>query len=60
MNIEISMNCFRNNERLNLLCTDDKLEIFKTILLGAPDITKNLLDELIVDCYVDNVEVIVI
>ena len=52
------MNFFRDNDKLNLLSADDRVEIFKTILLGSSDITKQLLDELIIDYYIENIEVI--
>ncbi len=52
------MNFFRDNDKLNLLSADDRVEIFKTILLGSSDITKQLLDELIIDCCIENIEVI--
>lgn len=52
------MNFFRDNDKLNLLSADDRVEIFKTILLGTSDITKQLLDELIIDYCIENIEVI--
>lgn len=52
------MNFFRDNDKLNLLSADDRVEIFKTILLGSSDITKQLLDELIIDYCIENIEVI--
>ena len=52
------MNFFRDNDKLNLLSADDRVEIFKTILLGSSDITKQLLDELIIDYCIENIDVI--
>ncbi len=52
------MNFFRDNDKLNLLSADDRVEIFKTILLGSSDITKQLLDELIIDYSVENIAII--
>ena len=52
------MNFFRDNDKLNLLSADDRVEIFKTILLGSSDITEQLLDELIIDYCIENIEVI--
>ncbi len=52
------MNFFRDNDKLNLLSADDRVEIFKTILLGSSDITKQLLNELIIDYCIENIEVI--
>jgi putative ubiquitin-RnfH superfamily antitoxin RatB of RatAB toxin-antitoxin module len=36
------MNFFRDDEQLNKLSADDKIEIFRTILIGSTDITKEL------------------
>ncbi len=33
---------FRDDEKLNKLTADDRVEIFRTILAGSSDITKNL------------------
>jgi hypothetical protein len=49
---------FRDDEKLNELTVDDRIEIFRTILLGSSDITKKLLDEIIDDYGVENIEVI--
>lgn len=43
------MNFFRDDEKLNELTPDDRIEIFKGILLGESDITKELLNELCSD-----------
>ena len=51
------MHFFRNNEKLNELSTDDRLEIFKTVLVGNSDITKKLLDEVLIDYCVTNIEI---
>ena len=51
------MHFFRNNEKLNELSTDDRLEIFKTVLVGNSDITKKLLDEVLSDYCVTNIEI---
>ena len=51
------MHFFRNNEKLNELSTDDRLEIFKTVLVGNSDITKKLLDEVFIDYCVTNIEI---
>lgn len=52
------MKFFRNTEKLNELTVDDRIEIFRTILLGSSDFTKDLLDEILEDYCVDNLEVI--
>ncbi|MEI7677155.1 MAG: hypothetical protein WCJ03_10270 [Bacteroidales bacterium] len=51
------MQFFRDNEKLNLLSIDDRREIFLSILAGASDISRNLLNELLTDYCVDNIEI---
>ncbi|MCW3161770.1 hypothetical protein [Chryseobacterium oryctis] len=58
MSREDFMNFFRDDEKLNELTTDDRFEIFETILIGSSDFTKKLLDEILSDYNVDNLEVI--
>lgn len=58
MNREDFMSFFRDNEKLNELTVDDRVEIFRTILQGSSDFTKNLLDEILSDYSVDNLEII--
>lgn len=41
------MEFFRDTEKLNTLSTDDRLEIFQTILTGSSDVTKENLDSVI-------------
>ena len=48
---------FRNDEQLNTLSTDDRIEIFGTILSGESDFTKDLLDEILADYSVGNLEI---
>jgi hypothetical protein len=52
------MNFFRDTEKLNELTPDDRVEIFKTILLGSSDFSKDLLNEILGDYSVENLEVI--
>ena len=52
------MKFFRDTEKLNELTPDDRVEIFRTILLGSSDLTVDLLNEILGDHYVDNIEVI--
>ena len=40
---------FRDDEMLNQLTTDDRMEIFSQVLTGSSDITKARLDDLIRD-----------
>ena len=57
MNREDFMNFFRDDEKLNSLSTDDRVEIFLQILIGSSDITENLLNELICDYQVGNLKI---
>jgi hypothetical protein len=52
------MKFFRDTEKLNELSVDDRIEIFRTILVGSSDLTKDLLNEILGDYCVDNIEVI--
>lgn len=52
------VNFFREDEKLNELTSDDRLEIFRTILLGSSDFTKKLLDEILSDYNVDHLEIV--
>ena len=55
---EIFMNYFRDDEKLQELSVDDRIEIFRTILLGSSDITKDLLNDILSDYNVSNLEII--
>ena len=55
---EAFMQFFRDEEKLNELSPDDRIEIFSTILLGSSDITQALLEEVLKDYNVSNLEVI--
>ena len=52
------MKFFHNDEKLNELTIDDRIEIFRTILAGSSDLTKELLDEILEDYSVLNLEII--
>ena len=52
------MKFFRDTEKLNELTSDDRVEVFRTILLGSFDFSKDLLNEVLGDYSVDNLEVI--
>lgn len=52
------MKFFRDDEKLNELTVDDRIEIFRTILVGSSDITKELLDDILSDYSVPNLEII--
>lgn len=49
MTREDFMAFFRDDEKLKLLTTDDRIEIFSQILPGNSDFTKGLLDEVLSD-----------
>lgn len=52
------MDFFRDNEKLNTLSVDDRIEVFSTILLGSSDFKKKLFDEIFSDYCITNLEVI--
>ena len=52
------MRFFRDTEKLNELTPDDRIEIFRTILLGSSDFSKDLIDDILVDYAVDHLEVV--
>jgi hypothetical protein len=52
------MTFFRDDENLNKLSADDRIEIFLTILLGSSDFKKELFDEIFSHYAIDHLEVI--
>ena len=52
------MNFFREDEKLNELSPDDRIEIFSTILLGSSDFNKELFDEIFSDYCISHLEII--
>ncbi len=52
------MDFFREDETLNLLTADDRIEIFLQILTGSTDVTKELLDELLFQYAIGHLEII--
>lgn len=52
------MEFFRDDESLNTLSVDDRIEVFSTILLGYCDFKKSLFDEILSDYGVEHLEVI--
>lgn len=52
------MKFFRDDEKLNDLTVEDRIEIFSTVLLGSSDIKKELLDEILSDYCVENLVII--
>lgn len=57
INREGFLQFFRDDEKLNELTPDDRIEIFRTVLLGSSDITKELLDGLLTDYCVSGIRV---
>lgn len=51
------MKFFRDDEKLMELTPDDRIEIFRMILLGNSDFSKDLLDEILKDYCVDNLNI---
>ncbi len=49
---------FRDNEKLNSLSVDDRIEVFSTILLGSSDFKKKLFDNIFSDYCITNLKVI--
>lgn len=47
----------RDTEKLNELTPDDRVEIFRTVVLGSSDFTKELFNEILRDYSVDHLEV---
>ena len=52
------MTFFRDDEKLNELSPDDRVEVFSTILLGSSDFKKKLFDTIFADYAIENLEVI--
>jgi hypothetical protein len=52
------MTFFRDNESLNKLSVDDRIEVFSTILLGSSDFKKKLFDEIFSDYGINHLEII--
>lgn len=58
MTREDFMEFFRDDEKLNELTVEDRLEVFQTILPGSSDITKTLLNDLLSDYDVEGLYVV--
>ncbi|MGZ0707623.1 hypothetical protein ACWPKO_04730 [Coraliomargarita sp. W4R53] len=52
------MDFFRDDEMLNSLTANDRVEIFQQVLVGSSDLTKALLDDLLRDYCVGGLEVV--
>lgn len=55
---QMFMDFFRDDEMLNQLTADDRIEIFLQVLLGSSDITKELLDQLLRNYSVVGLQVV--
>lgn len=49
---------FRDDEKLNTLSVDDRIEVFRTVLLGGSDLTADLLNDVLGDYGVEGLEVV--
>ncbi|MGB0428866.1 MAG: hypothetical protein ACPGLV_00225 [Bacteroidia bacterium] len=54
------MQFFRDDEKLNQLTADDRLEIFRSVLVGGSDLTKDLLNQVLSDYSVADLRVILL
>jgi hypothetical protein len=52
------MDFFRDDEKLNTLSNDDRIEIFRTILAGSSDITAELLNDILDDYGINYIAVL--
>lgn len=52
------MTFFRDDDCLNELSVEDRIEVFRTILLGSSDFKKELFDEIFSDYCVSNLDII--
>lgn len=52
------MSFFRNDDQLNTLSNDDRVEIFAQILSGESDFTKKLLDDILIDYSVSHLKIL--
>ncbi|ENZ1642569.1 hypothetical protein ACRQ9C_003805 [Acinetobacter baumannii] len=55
MDREHFMDFFRNDEKLEQLTPDDRIEIFLNVLLGSSDIDVKLLNELLNNYVISNI-----
>lgn len=51
------MSFFRDDDKLNQLTVDDRIEVFKSILVGSSDITVELLNELLSDYNISDITI---
>lgn len=52
------MSFFRDDDSLNELSVEDRIEVFSTILLGSSDFKKKLFDKIFSDYCVSHLDVI--
>lgn len=60
INREEFMKFFRDDEKINELTPDDRIEIFRTILIGSSDLTEELLEDILSDYSVSHLKVITV
>ncbi|EIM78097.1 hypothetical protein A3SI_04842 [Nitritalea halalkaliphila LW7] len=58
INREMFMQFFRDDKKLNELTPDDRIEIFRTVLIGSSDFTEELIETVLSDYSVPNLKVI--
>jgi hypothetical protein len=58
ISIDEFMTFFRDEDCLSELSVDDRIEVFRTILLGSTDFKKELFDEIFSDYCVSHLDVI--
>ena len=51
------MTFFRDDEKLNLLSPDDRIEIFSQILIGSSDFKKELFEEIFSDYSISHLQI---
>jgi hypothetical protein len=49
---------FRDNDKLNTLTNNDRIEVFSQILAGGSDLTIELLNSILLDYSKDDIEVV--
>jgi len=52
------MSFFRNDEQLNTLSNDDRIEVFSQILSGSYDFSEELFQEILTDYSISHLEII--
>jgi hypothetical protein len=58
MDRDAFMAFFRDDEMLQTLSADDRVEIFSQVLTGSSDLTKELIEEVLADYSVSHLRVV--